>query len=130
MFTARPLSRTLLVVTLLALPLAAIGCYPDRSRPGVSAKQGVYERFYAADQATVYDAASDAMDVLGYVVTDRDRPAGATWTLRARDAGANLVTVRVDPGTLESARVAVTIDPGRNDSMSQLVLNVIGDQLR
>ncbi len=124
---ARPFNPWIVAVVLL--PMLAVGCYPDRSRPGVSARQGVYERYFPADQAAVYDAASDAMATLGYIVTDRQRFAGSTWQIQARDAGSNRITVAVEPGTLEAARVTVRIDPGRNDSMSQLILNAIDKEL-
>jgi len=109
--------------------LSTVGCETSRTRPGVSETGGYFEWFAPEDQATTWDAAAAAADHLGYTVTGRSRPAEDPWKLTCRDAGANTITLLVEPVNLEATRVAVRIDPGRNESMSQLVLEAVRQQL-
>lgn len=108
-----------------ALVTVNVGCAASRTRPGVSESRGTYEWYAPADIATTWDAASDAMRELQYTVTSRSRPEGDAWHLEARDAGSNRIFIGLEPGTLEATRVTVRIEPGHNDSMSQLVLEAI-----
>jgi len=86
--------------------------------------------YASTDQGNTWNASSAAVRELGYVVTRRDRPEGEAWTLETRDTGANYITITIEPGTLEASRITVHIDPGHNDSMSQLVLQAIRRQLK
>ena len=106
------------------------GCInTTESRPGVSGAYGTYETYLPGDQGAAWDATSVAARRLGLVVTRRDRPDEGVWVLEGRDAGANLTRIRVEPGTLESTRVTVHIDPGNNESMSLLTLKAVRDAL-
>ena len=122
------LKTAVFVVLCLTMGLAT-GCESTRTRPGVSESGGTYQWFAPADIARTWDAASEAAAELGYTVTHRHRPDRGDWRLGARDNGANQVTIELKPVSLEATRVAVTIDPGNNDSMSQLVIEAIRKQL-
>jgi len=132
---ARTLTDTLKISTLALLLMCGgfvalgSGCQANRSRPGVSESQGTYQWFAPADVRRTWDAASNAAADLGYTVTRRHRPTGGDWLMVCRDAGSNEITINLEPQSLEATRVAVTIEPGQNQSMSLLVIEAIRQRL-